>query len=108
MGFLIYTLSSCFGQEEVVSQLHFCEVVGALGALHPGGSFVLKMFTLFEVRECNLALLWVANVCAIHFGWIAILADPTLAALIDEHRFPAVLPVSERLGLQTHHEHSGK
>lgn len=28
--------------------LHYCEMVTALGVLAPGGSFILKAFTLFE------------------------------------------------------------
>ena len=41
-------------QEEVVAQLHFCETVAAVGALAVGGSFVLKMFTLFEHSSISL------------------------------------------------------
>ncbi|KAJ1484263.1 FtsJ-like methyltransferase-domain-containing protein [Baffinella frigidus] len=44
-------------QEEVVAQLHFCEAVGAMGALAKGGAFVLKMFTLFE--HSSICLLYI-------------------------------------------------
>lgn len=35
-------------QESITAHLHYCETVCALGLLAEGGSFVLKMFTLFE------------------------------------------------------------
>ena len=35
-------------QETLVTELHFGEIVTALGALKVGGNFVLKMFTFFE------------------------------------------------------------
>ncbi|XP_022094636.1 cap-specific mRNA (nucleoside-2'-O-)-methyltransferase 2-like [Acanthaster planci] len=35
-------------QEMVVSQLHYCEIATAATLLADGGSFILKMFTLFE------------------------------------------------------------
>jgi hypothetical protein len=35
--------------------LHYCESVAAVGALEVGGSFVLKMFTLFE--SCSIGLI---------------------------------------------------
>nr|CAD7404709.1 unnamed protein product [Timema poppensis] len=35
-------------QESVVAALHYCEAVTALHALAPGGSFLLKMFTMYE------------------------------------------------------------
>ncbi|KAJ1484266.1 ribosomal RNA methyltransferase FtsJ domain-containing protein, partial [Baffinella frigidus] len=44
-------------QEDTVAQLHFCEAVGALGALAEGGAFVLKMFTLFE--HSSICLLYI-------------------------------------------------
>ncbi|KAJ7320077.1 hypothetical protein JRQ81_019588 [Phrynocephalus forsythii] len=44
-------------QEALVSSLHYCETVTALMTLSPGGSFVLKMFTLFEHRSVNLLFL---------------------------------------------------
>ena len=45
-------------QERRVSQLHYCEGVAALRLLSEGGSFVLKLFTLFESQTlCLLYLL---------------------------------------------------
>ncbi|NXD25122.1 CMTR2 methyltransferase, partial [Spelaeornis formosus] len=44
-------------QEALVSPLHYCETVTALMILGTGGSFVLKMFTLFEHRSINLLFL---------------------------------------------------
>ena len=45
-------------QESIVSDLHHCEAVAALRILAPGGSLVLKMFTLFESESvCLLYLL---------------------------------------------------
>jgi len=44
-------------QELVVHQLHFTEVVLALCTLAPGGSFVLKLFTMFEPCTANLLFL---------------------------------------------------
>lgn len=45
-------------QESIVAQLLYCETVTALGVLHIGGEFVLKMFTFFEDSSiCLLALL---------------------------------------------------
>ncbi|CEM07586.1 unnamed protein product [Vitrella brassicaformis CCMP3155] len=35
-------------QESITASLHFAELVTALGVLAPGGSFVIKLFTLFE------------------------------------------------------------
>ncbi|KAM6352806.1 cap-specific mRNA (nucleoside-2'-O-)-methyltransferase 2 isoform 4-T6 [Alca torda] len=48
-------------QEALVSPLHYCETVTALMILGTGGSFVLKMFTLFE--HCSTNLLFLLN-CA--------------------------------------------
>uniref|UniRef100_A0A8D2KYH7 Cap-specific mRNA (nucleoside-2'-O-)-methyltransferase 2 n=1 Tax=Varanus komodoensis TaxID=61221 RepID=A0A8D2KYH7_VARKO len=48
-------------QESLVSPLHYCETVTALMTLSSGGSFVLKMFTLFE--HCSVNLLFLLN-CA--------------------------------------------
>ena len=41
-------------QEENNAQLHYCEVVAAVGALAVGGAFVLKMLTLFEHSSIGL------------------------------------------------------
>uniref|UniRef100_A0A8C5TCL3 Cap-specific mRNA (nucleoside-2'-O-)-methyltransferase 2 n=1 Tax=Malurus cyaneus samueli TaxID=2593467 RepID=A0A8C5TCL3_9PASS len=46
-------------QEALVSPLHYCETITALMILGTGGSFVLKMFTLFE--HCSLNLLFLLN-----------------------------------------------
>ncbi|XP_061484827.1 cap-specific mRNA (nucleoside-2'-O-)-methyltransferase 2 [Rhineura floridana] len=46
-------------QEALVSSLHYCEAVTALMTLGLGGSFVLKMFTLFE--HCSVNLLFLLN-----------------------------------------------
>ncbi|XP_048211116.1 cap-specific mRNA (nucleoside-2'-O-)-methyltransferase 2 [Perognathus longimembris pacificus] len=46
-------------QETLVSSLHYCEVVTALTTLGNGGSFVLKMFTLFE--HCSINLMYLLN-----------------------------------------------
>ncbi|KAM4833644.1 cap-specific mRNA (nucleoside-2'-O-)-methyltransferase 2 isoform 1-T5 [Thomomys bottae] len=48
-------------QETLVSSLHFCEVVTALTTLGNNGSFVLKMFTLFE--HCSINLMYLLNCC---------------------------------------------
>ncbi|KAM6325099.1 cap-specific mRNA (nucleoside-2'-O-)-methyltransferase 2 isoform 2-T3 [Podargus strigoides] len=48
-------------QEALVSPLHYCETVTSLMILGTGGSFVLKMFTLFE--HCSTNLLFLLN-CA--------------------------------------------
>ncbi|XP_009872404.1 PREDICTED: cap-specific mRNA (nucleoside-2'-O-)-methyltransferase 2, partial [Apaloderma vittatum] len=46
-------------QEALVSPLLYCETVTALMILDAGGSFVLKMFTLFE--HCSTNLLFLLN-----------------------------------------------
>lgn len=48
-------------QEALVSSLHYCEVTAALLLLSPGGSFVLKMFTLYE--HSSICLLYLLNCC---------------------------------------------
>ncbi|XP_010224080.1 PREDICTED: cap-specific mRNA (nucleoside-2'-O-)-methyltransferase 2 [Tinamus guttatus] len=48
-------------QEALVSPLLYCETVTALMILSAGGSFVLKMFTLFE--HCSANLLFLLNCC---------------------------------------------
>ena len=43
------------GEQEVkVAALHYAEVVTALSLLCPGGSLVLKMFTMFEHTSISL------------------------------------------------------
>lgn len=44
-------------QEKFVEYLHFCETVTALISLKYGGSFVLKIFTIFEDSTINLLYL---------------------------------------------------
>ncbi|XP_061670538.1 cap-specific mRNA (nucleoside-2'-O-)-methyltransferase 2 [Syngnathoides biaculeatus] len=48
-------------QEALVAPLHYCEVTAALLLLSPGGSFVLKMFTLYE--HSSVCLLYLLNCC---------------------------------------------
>jgi 23S rRNA U2552 (ribose-2'-O)-methylase RlmE/FtsJ len=48
--------ANCGLQEMSTAALHYCEMVTALGVLSPGGSFILKAFTLFEHP----------TVCALH------------------------------------------
>ncbi|XP_077374723.1 cap-specific mRNA (nucleoside-2'-O-)-methyltransferase 2 [Festucalex cinctus] len=48
-------------QEALVAPLHYCEVTAALLLLGPGGSFVLKMFTLYE--HSSVCLLYLLNCC---------------------------------------------
>jgi 23S rRNA U2552 (ribose-2'-O)-methylase RlmE/FtsJ len=44
-------------QERLTAPLHYCEIVACLGALSKGGSFVLKMFTLFESSSVTMLYL---------------------------------------------------
>ncbi|XP_033120882.1 cap-specific mRNA (nucleoside-2'-O-)-methyltransferase 2-like [Anneissia japonica] len=44
-------------QETFVSQLHYCEMITALYLLAEGGSFVIKMFTMFEISTANMMFL---------------------------------------------------
>ncbi|XP_064414459.1 cap-specific mRNA (nucleoside-2'-O-)-methyltransferase 2 [Latimeria chalumnae] len=48
-------------QEALVAPLHYCETVTALMLLSHSGSFVLKMFTMFEHSSVNL--LFLLNCC---------------------------------------------
>ncbi|XP_070687408.1 cap-specific mRNA (nucleoside-2'-O-)-methyltransferase 2 [Pempheris klunzingeri] len=48
-------------QEALVASLHSCEVTAALLLLSPSGSFVLKMFTLYE--HSSICLLYLLNCC---------------------------------------------
>lgn len=48
-------------QEALVASLHHCEATAALLLLSPGGSFVLKMFTLYE--HSSVCLLYLLNCC---------------------------------------------
>ncbi|XP_076484057.1 cap-specific mRNA (nucleoside-2'-O-)-methyltransferase 2 isoform X1 [Bombus vancouverensis nearcticus] len=48
-------------QENVLLHLHFCETVAALQLLSTGGSFLLKIFTIFE---CNtVCLIYLLSCC---------------------------------------------
>ncbi|XP_026879733.2 cap-specific mRNA (nucleoside-2'-O-)-methyltransferase 2 [Electrophorus electricus] len=53
-------------QESLVAPLQYCETVCALLLLAPGGSFVLKMFTLFEHSSVCLLYLLVCCFCSVH------------------------------------------
>ena len=44
-------------QESVVSQLQYCEALTAVHVLGTNGTFVLKMFTLFEGKSVCLMYL---------------------------------------------------
>ncbi|XP_024152065.1 cap-specific mRNA (nucleoside-2'-O-)-methyltransferase 2 [Oryzias melastigma] len=48
-------------QEALVASLHYCETTAALLLLSLGGSFVLKMFTLYE--HSSVCLLYLLNCC---------------------------------------------
>uniref|UniRef100_A0A1A8LP80 Cap-specific mRNA (nucleoside-2'-O-)-methyltransferase 2 n=3 Tax=Nothobranchius pienaari TaxID=704102 RepID=A0A1A8LP80_9TELE len=48
-------------QEALVASLHYCEVTAALLLLSSGGSFVLKMFTIYE--HSSVCLLYLLNCC---------------------------------------------
>ncbi|XP_042361299.1 cap-specific mRNA (nucleoside-2'-O-)-methyltransferase 2 [Plectropomus leopardus] len=48
-------------QEALVASLHYCEVTAALLLLSPGGSFVLKMFTLYE--HSSVCLMYLLSCC---------------------------------------------
>ena len=50
--FLLY-LANPGDQENMVSHLHFIEIVAALLGLRDGGNFVLKMFTFFEPQTIS-------------------------------------------------------
>ncbi|KAF3424604.1 hypothetical protein E2986_09174 [Frieseomelitta varia] len=53
-------------QESVLIHLHFCETVTALQLLATGGSFVLKIFTIFE---CNtVCLMYLLSCCFNHIN----------------------------------------
>uniref|UniRef100_A0A8C5Q6F2 Cap-specific mRNA (nucleoside-2'-O-)-methyltransferase 2 n=1 Tax=Leptobrachium leishanense TaxID=445787 RepID=A0A8C5Q6F2_9ANUR len=51
-------------QESLVAPLHYCEVVTALTLLDQDGSFILKMFTLYEHSSVNL--MYLLNCCFRH------------------------------------------
>lgn len=53
-------------QESLVAPLQYCETVCALFLLAPGGSFVLKMFTLFEHSSICLLYLLVCCFRSVH------------------------------------------
>lgn len=59
-------------QEALVASLHYCEVTAALLLLNPGGSFVLKMFTLYE--HSSVCLLYLLTCC---FGSVNVFKPAT-------------------------------
>ncbi|XP_003970104.2 cap-specific mRNA (nucleoside-2'-O-)-methyltransferase 2 isoform X2 [Takifugu rubripes] len=59
-------------QEALVASLHYCEVTAALLLLNPGGSFVLKMFTLYE--HSSVCLLYLLTCC---FGSVSVFKPAT-------------------------------
>lgn len=59
-------------QEALVASLHYCEATAALLLLDPGGSFVLKMFTLYE--HSSVCLLYLLNCC---FGSVSVFKPAT-------------------------------
>lgn len=48
-------------QELHVEFLHYCEALTGLGVLKNGGTFVLKIFTMFE--DSTICLLYLLNIC---------------------------------------------
>ncbi|XP_077570287.1 cap-specific mRNA (nucleoside-2'-O-)-methyltransferase 2 isoform X1 [Stigmatopora nigra] len=62
-------------QEALVAPLHYCEVTAALLLLSPGGSLVLKMFTLYE--HSSVCLLYLLNCC---FGSVSVFKPATSKA----------------------------
>lgn len=62
-------------QEALVASLHYCEATAALLLLNPGGSFVLKMFTLYE--HSSVCLLYLLNCC---FGSVSVFKPATSKA----------------------------
>ncbi|KAL3871621.1 hypothetical protein ACJMK2_039608 [Sinanodonta woodiana] len=46
-------------QENIVSQLHYCEVLTALHILSPGGTLVIKLFTMYEYEA--IVLMYILN-----------------------------------------------
>lgn len=62
-------------QEALVASLHYCEVTAALLLLSPGGSLVLKMFTLYE--HTSICLLYLLNCC---FGSVSVFKPATSKA----------------------------
>lgn len=62
-------------QEALVASLHYCEVTAALLLLSPGGSLVLKMFTLYE--HASVCLLYLLNCC---FGSVNVFKPATSKA----------------------------
>jgi cap2 methyltransferase len=59
-------------QEVVVARLHMTESIIALKLLKAGGSFVLKMFTMFE--DCSVNLMYLLNCC---FGQVNVFKPAT-------------------------------
>lgn len=59
-------------QENVVAQLHLCETITALHLLSAGGSFLLKIFTIFEHR--TVCLMYLLSCC---FGKVTVVKPVT-------------------------------
>lgn len=59
-------------QEDIVAHLHFCETVTALHLLNTGGSFLLKMFTMFECH--SVCLMYLLSCC---FGNVSVFKPAT-------------------------------
>lgn len=55
-------------QENIVGHLHFCETVAALHLLNTGGSFLLKLFTIFECH--TVCLIYLLSCCFNHVNII--------------------------------------
>ncbi|PSN54810.1 hypothetical protein C0J52_02913 [Blattella germanica] len=53
-------------QESIVASLHYCETVAALHILAPGGSFLLKMFTMYEHETICLMFLLCCSFTGVH------------------------------------------
>nr|XP_061820129.1 cap-specific mRNA (nucleoside-2'-O-)-methyltransferase 2-like [Nerophis lumbriciformis] len=87
-------------QEALVAPLHYCEVTAALLLLSPGGSFVVKMFTLFE--HSSICLLYLLNCC---FCYVSVFKPATSKAgnsevyvvCLDYHSKEAVRPLLSKL-----------
>jgi len=62
-------------QEALVASLQYCEATAALLLLSPGGSLVLKMFTLYE--HSSVCLLYLLNCC---FGRVSVFKPATSKA----------------------------
>ncbi|KOC59396.1 FtsJ methyltransferase domain-containing protein 1 [Habropoda laboriosa] len=96
-------------QESVLIHLHFCETVSALHLLATGGSFLLKMFTIFE---CNsVCLIYLLSCC---FNNVSVIKPATSKegnsetyVVCTNFKGPKVIsPYLEKL--KEHYEHGPK